>query len=317
MTESLGRIYVAGHTGLAGSAIRRALEARGHRDLVLRGHRELDLTVSAAVDRFFEQARPDTVIVAAARVGGILANDRRPAEFIRENLLIQTHVIHAAWRFGARKLLFLGSSCIYPREAPQPMRESMLLTGALEPTNSAYAMAKLAGIEMCRAYRRQHGFNAVSVLPTNLYGPDDHFDPESSHVIPGLITRMHAAKEGGEEVFRIWGSGAPRREFLHADDFAEAAVLVLEQYSSAEPVNIGSGEDLPIRDLAALVAKTIGFRGRLEFDASRPDGAPRKLLDVSRLAALGWRPRIPLTAGLADTYRAFLARRLAPLAARA
>ncbi len=298
-------VYVAGHTGLAGSAISRALRSAGYPNVIGETHRRLDLTQARAVDRFFDDSHPDVVILAAARVGGIVANSERPADFIRDNLLIQTNVIDAAHRYGASKLVFLGSSCIYPRLAPQPMREKYLLTGALEPTNDAYAIAKLAGIKMCQAYRTQFGFDAVSVLPTNLYGPNDNFDERGSHVIPGLIRRMHDAKQSGAREFDVWGSGDPRREFLHADDFAAAIVTVVERYSSPDPVNIGSGEDISIRELAQAVREIVGLAAQLRFDTSKPDGTPRKLLEVSKLKALGWYPKVPLAEGLAETYRWF------------
>ena len=298
-------VYVAGHTGLAGSAITRSLKRAGYANVVGETHRRLDLTQARAVDRFFDDARPQIVILAAAKVGGILANSRQPADFIRDNLLIQTNVIDAAFRSGVSKLVFLGSSCIYPRDAAQPMREEYLFGGALEPTNSAYAVAKLAGIEMCRAYRQQHDFDAVSVLPTNLYGPHDNFSEQGSHVIPGLIRRMHDAKERGDREFGVWGSGKPRREFLHADDFADAIVTVLERYSAPEPINIGTGEDVTIAEVAHHVRETVGLPAELRFDTSRPDGMPRKLLDVSRIRALGWAPKIDLVTGLEQTYRWF------------
>jgi GDP-L-fucose synthase len=298
-----GLVYVAGHTGLAGSAIMRALRGAGYSHVVGETHRRLDLTQARAVDRFFDDTRPAAVIVAAARVGGIIANSERPADFIRDNLLIQTNVIDAAYRFGAQRLVFLGSSCIYPRLAQQPMREEYLMTGALEPTNDAYAIAKLAGIKMCQAYRAQHGFDAVSVLPTNLYGPNDNFSERGSHVIPGLIRRMHDAKLAQAREFEVWGSGDPRREFLHADDFAAAIVTVLERYASPEPINIGAGEDVSIRELAGTVRQVVGLAAELRFDTSKPDGTPRKLLDVSKIRALDWAPRIALADGLAETYR--------------
>ena len=298
-------VYVAGHTGLAGSAIFRALKRHGYTNVVGEPHYRLDLTHSRAVDRFFDEARPHLVVLAAARAGGIIANSERPADFIRDNLQIQTNVIDAAYRFGAAKLVFLGSSCIYPRLAPQPLREEYLLTGALEPSNEAYAIAKLAGIKMCQAYRRQHGFDAVSVLPTNLYGTHDNFDARESHVIPGLIRRMHDAWQSGARRFEVWGTGEPRREFLHADDFAEAIVTVLEKYSAEEPINIGTGTDVTIAELAQLVRKVVGLEAELAFDTSKPDGTPRKLLDVTRIRALGWEPKIPLAQGLEETYRAF------------
>lgn len=299
-------VYVAGHTGLAGSAIYRALKRHGYENVVGEPHYRLDLTQSRAVDRFFDDARPQVVILAAALVGGIIANSERPADFIRNNLQIQTNVIDAAYRFGARKLIFLGSSCIYPRLAPQPLREEYLLSGALEPTNEAYAIAKLAGIKMCQAYRRQHGFDAVSVLPTNLYGPNDNFDERNSHVIPGLIRRMHDAKLRRAQRFEVWGTGTPRREFLHADDFAAAIVTVLENYSAEEPINIGAGSDVTIAELANIVRHAIGLEAELHFDATKPDGMPRKLLDASRIPALGWEPVIPLAQGIESTCRAFV-----------
>ncbi len=308
-TEGLGIVYVAGHAGLAGSAIVRALRRRGHTQVVTQTRAELDLTNAREVDRFFDIARPHVVVLAAARVGGILENDSRPAEFIRENLLIQTNVIHVAQRHDVRKLLFLGSSCIYPRLAPQPLTESSLMTGPLEPTNEAYAMAKLAGIAMCQAYRRQYGFNAITALPTNLYGPNDNFEPYSSHVIPGLMRRLHDARAAGDTEFVVWGTGEPRREFLHADDFADAACLLLDRYDEAAPINVGCGEDVPIRELADLLARIIGYKGRLVFDASRPDGTPRKLLDVAKLRALGFTQRLTLEAGLRETYRWFMTNR--------
>jgi len=305
-------IHVAGHRGLAGSAIYRALKRAGYTNVIGETHRRLDLTQARAVDRYFDESRPKVVILAAARVGGIAANVEAPADFIRDNLLIQTSVIDAAYRYGVAKLVFLGSSCIYPKLAPQPMREEYLLTGALEPTNDAYAIAKLAGIKMCQAYRRQHGFDAVSVLPTNLYGPNDNFSESGSHVIPGLIRRMHDAKQAGAREFAVWGSGAPRREFLHADDFAAAVIAVMERYSAEEPINIGSGEDLTIAELAHTLRDVTGLAAELRFDTSQPDGTPRKLLEVSRIKALGWAPRIRLTEGLDDTYRWFCEHHLAP-----
>jgi GDP-L-fucose synthase len=298
-------IYVAGHTGLAGSAIYRALKRAGYANVIGETHRRLDLTQARAVDRFFDDSRPNVVILAAAKVGGILANSREPADFIRDNLLIQTSVIDAAYRYGAAKLIFLGSSCIYPRLAEQPMREESLMTGALEPTNDAYAIAKLAGIKMCQAYRHQFGFDAVSVLPTNLYGPYDNFSEQSSHVIPGLMRRMHDAGRNGDAEFAVWGSGTPRREFLHSDDFAAAILTVMEKYSAEAPINIGSGEDISIAELAATLREVTGLAAHLRFDAGKPDGTPRKLLEVSRIKALGWSPKIDLARGLADTYRWF------------
>jgi GDP-L-fucose synthase len=296
------RIFVAGHRGMVGSAIVRKLTAAGHDHLVLRTREELDLRRQDAVDRFLAAERPACVFLAAARVGGILANDTLRADFIRDNLLIQTNVIDAAYRNGVERLLFLGSSCIYPKHAPQPIREESLLTGPLEPTNQAYAIAKIAGIEAVNAYRRQYGFHGVSVMPTNLYGPHDNFDPQGSHVIPGLLRRFHEAKTRGEEEVVVWGTGTPRREFLHVDDLAEACLLVMREYDQPQILNIGVGEDLTIRELAELVKAVVGFHGKLRFDPSKPDGTPQKLLDVSRIHALGWRARIPLREGLAETY---------------
>jgi len=301
--ESL--IYVAGHRGLAGSAIVRRLRALGYSDLVTRSSDELDLRRQDAVERYFAAVRPEIVILAAARVGGIHANSSRPAEFIADNLLIETHVIDAAFRHGARKLLFLGSSCIYPRLASQPMKEESLLTGPLEPTNEWYAVAKIAGLKMCQAYRRQHGFDAISVMPTNLYGPGDNFSENDSHVVPGLLHRFHKAKQERRDRVVLWGTGMPRREFLHADDFADAACFLLEHYSGEMPVNIGCGSDVSILELAEMIRDVVGFSGKLEFDTSKPDGAPRKLLDVSRLEELGWRSKIGLRSGLEQTYEWF------------
>jgi GDP-L-fucose synthase len=298
-------IYVAGHRGLAGGAILRALQARGHRRILARTRDELDLTRQAAVDAFFARERPEFVFLAAAKVGGIHANDRYPADFIRENLQIQINVIDAAWRHGTRKLCFLGSSCIYPRLAPQPMQEQHLLTGPLEPTNEWYAVAKIAGIKMCQAYRRQYGFRAISLMPTNLYGPGDNFSVENSHVLPALIRRFHEARTSGADELVVWGTGTPRREFLHVDDLADAAVFLMHSYDGEEIVNVGTGSDVSIAELAGLIGEVVGFRGRLRFDATRPDGAPRKLLDVSRIASLGWQATVGLRAGIAATYAWF------------
>ncbi|HEX4242763.1 MAG TPA: GDP-L-fucose synthase [Steroidobacteraceae bacterium] len=296
------RIFVAGHRGLVGSAIVRALEQRGHGSLVLRTHRELDLTDQAAVHRFFTAERPEVVILAAARVGGILANNSRPALFIRDNLLIQDNVIDAAQRAGAAKLVFLGSSCIYPKMAPQPIKEDYLLTGPLEPTNEWYAVAKIAGLKMCQAYRREFGFNAISLMPTNLYGPGDNFDLQNSHVLPALIRRCHEAKLRDDESVVIWGSGTPRREFLHVDDLASAVLYLLHAYDAEPIVNVGWGSDVTIRELAETVMEVTGYRGALTFDTTKPDGTPRKLLDVARLTGLGWRPSISLKSGIESTY---------------
>jgi len=300
-------ILIAGARGLAGSALVRRLRKLGYENLLTPTSADLDLRRQAAVEKYFDEKRPDCVILAAARVGGIHANNTRPADFIADNLVIQNNVIDASYRSGTKKFLFLGSSCIYPRLAEQPMRESALLTGELEPTNQWYAIAKIAGLKMCQAYRRQYGFDAISVMPTNLYGPFDNFSELDSHVLPALIRRFHEAAQKNAAEVVLWGTGTPRREFLHADDFADAACLLLEKYSAEEPVNIGCGTDVSINELAALVAAATGFRGRIVNDTSKPDGAPRKLLDVSRLTALGWRPNIPLAEGIASTaewYRA-------------
>ncbi len=298
-------IYLAGHRGLAGSAILRRLQAERYTNLITQTSKQLDLRNQRAVDRFFDGARPEVVILAAARVGGIYANDSHPADFIRDNLQIQTNVIDAAHRFGASKFVFLGSSCIYPRLAPQPMKEEYLLTGELEPTNQWYAIAKIAGLKMCQAYRRQHGFDAIAVLPTNLYGPHDNFSTTESHVLPALIRRFHDATQQSEAEVVVWGTGEPRREFLHVDDFAAAVVLLMRRYAEEAPINIGTGEDVSIADLAELVGETVGFKGRVVLDPSKPDGVPRKLLDVSRIRALGWEPKVGLKEGIASTYAWF------------
>jgi GDP-L-fucose synthase len=295
------RIFVAGANGLAGSAIVRRLRALGFGNLLVPGSRELDLRSQVAVETWFKVSRPEYVVLAAARVGGIHANNTRPADFIGDNLQMQTHVIDASYRSGVQKFLFLGSSCIYPRLAPQPMRESALLTGELEPTNQWYAIAKIAGLKMCQAYRRQYGFDAISVMPTNLYGPGDNFSELDSHVLPALIRRFHDAAERRLPEVVIWGSGTPRREFLHSDDFADAACLLLAKYSEEDPINIGCGADVTINELATMIARATGFDGRIVNDTSKPDGAPRKLLDISRLTALGWRPNIPLGEGIGRT----------------
>jgi GDP-L-fucose synthase len=299
------KIYVAGHLGLVGSAVVRALRARGYKNLLLVAHRELDLTDQRSVTDFFQRERPHAVVMAAARVGGINANNTRPAEFIRDNLVIQDNVIDSAYRAGTEKFVFLGSSCIYPKLAPQPIKEEYLLTGALEPTNEWYAIAKIAGLKMCQAYRRQYGFNAISVMPTNLYGPGDNFDLQNSHVLPALIRRFHEARLRGDPTILIWGTGTPRREFLHVDDLADAVVFLMTTYDNEQVINVGWGEDVTIRELAEMIAKTSGFQGRLVFDSTKPDGTPQKLLDTSRLSALGWRPKITLQAGIEQTYEWF------------
>jgi GDP-L-fucose synthase len=296
------KIFLAGHRGLVGSAIARRLASGGFERIVVRARDELDLRRQDAVDRFFAQERPDFVFLAAAKVGGILANDTFGGDFIRDNLLIQTNVIDAAHRSGVKKLLFLGSSCIYPKHAPQPMKEEHLLTGPLEPTNEPYAVAKIAGIEMVRAYGRQFGFHGISVMPTNVYGPNDNFDLQTSHAVAALMRKFHEAKTSNAPEVVVWGSGEPKREFVHVDDLADACVFLMEHYEGDQALNVGVGEDLTIRDLAALMQKVTGFRGRLRFDPSKPDGTPRKLLDVTRLNALGWRAKIPLPQGLAQTY---------------
>lgn len=305
MMRKDARIFVAGHRGLVGSAIVRRLEGAGYSRLLLRTHGELDLTSQAAVARFFEDERPEYVFLAAARVGGIHANSTYPADFIRDNLLIQTNVIDSAYRSGARKLLFLGSSCIYPREAPQPIPEDALLTGPLEKTNECYAVAKIAGIKLCQALRRQHGFDAISVMPTNLYGPEDNYHPENSHVIPGLIRRFHEAKASGSAEVSVWGSGTPLREFLHVDDLADALVFLMETYSGEEIVNIGSGSEVTIRELAELIGRVVGFTGDIRFERPEMDGTPRKFLDSRRLRAMGWTPQRSLEEGLAEAYADF------------
>lgn len=295
-------IFIAGHSGLVGSAIVRRLQASGFCNLVLRDRRELDLTRQSAVESFFADVRPQYVFFAAAKVGGILANDSYPAEFLQDNLVIQTNIIDAAYRSGARKLLFLGSSCIYPKHAPQPIPEDSLLTGPLEPTNEWYAIAKIAGLKMCQAYRRQYGFNAISAMPTNLYGPGDNFSLQTSHVLPALLRKIHDAKERGLSEVEVWGTGKPRREFLHVDDLADACVFLMQNYDGDGWINVGWGRDETIAELAQTISRVVGFKGALRFDTSKPDGTPRKLLDTSRLTALGWSPRIELEAGIRSTY---------------
>lgn len=301
------RIYLAGHQGLVGSAILRLLQQRGYSNLLLRRHVELDLTQAVAVKQFFQIEQPEYVFLAAAKVGGIQANDTYPADFIRDNLQIQINIIDAAYQTGVNKLLFLGSSCIYPKLAPQPLKEDYLLTGALEPTNEWYAIAKIAGIKMCQAYRRQYQFNAISLMPTNLYGPGDNFHLTHSHVLPALIRKFHEAKLRGESAVSVWGSGNPRREFLHVDDLAEAALFLMQHYDSEAIINIGVGKDIRIRELAELVKEVVGYPGAIQFDTSKPDGTLQKLLEVSRLHALGWQARISLRAGIESTYQWYLA----------
>jgi len=313
--EKQAKIYVAGHRGLAGGALVRALKERGHENLLLRTHADLELRDGAAVEAFFSREKPEYVLLAAAKVGGIHANATYPAEFIRDNLAISTNVIHAAWKHGAKRLLFLGSSCIYPRECPQPMREEHLLSGPLEPTNAPYALAKIAGVMMCDSYNRQYGTKFLSVMPTNLYGLGDNYDLRNSHVLPALIRKFHEAKTAGALTAEVWGTGTPRREFLFSDDMADACLFLLGQPDDRLFVpgrvalfNIGCGADLTIRELAETVASVVGFTGRLVWDASKPDGTPRKLLDMSRLFGMGWRPRTNFTDGIRLAYDDYLAR---------
>jgi len=300
--EKESKIYVAGHTGMVGSAIVRKLKAEGYTNLLLRTHRELDLLDQQAVKKFFENERPEYVFMAAARVGGILANNTYRTQFIYENLQIQNNVIHQAYLCGVKKLLFLGSSCIYPRLAPQPIKEEYLLTGPLESTNEPYAIAKIAGIKMCQAYNAQYGKKFISAMPTNLYGPNDNFDLRNSHVLPALLRKFHEAKIGAQPQVEIWGTGAPLREFLHVDDLADACLFLMENYDGDEMVNIGVGKEISIRELAELIREIVGYRGDLVFNTAKPDGTPRKLLDISRLTALGWSARTGLREGIARTY---------------
>jgi GDP-L-fucose synthase len=312
------KIYVAGHRGLVGSALVRQLNLHGYHNLLLRAHTELDLTEQAVVRDFFAREKPEYVILAAAKVGGIHANNTHPAEFIRQNLAIQTNVIHEAWRNNVRHLLFLGSSCIYPKECPQPIREEYLLTGPLEPTNRPYALAKIAGIEMCWSYNRQYGTKYMAAMPTNLYGPGDNYDLNDSHVLPALIRKMHEAKARGDKEVVVWGTGTPKREFLYSDDMAEACIYLLEQpeeqlaslFNNDQPplVNVGCGEDLTIRELAEMIAEVVGFKGSIAFDTSKPDGTRRKVVDVSRINALGWQRKMMLKEGIILSYRDMLAR---------
>jgi GDP-L-fucose synthase len=296
------RIYVAGHTGLVGSALVRRLRAAGHENLLMATRRQLDLTMAEQVNDFFREERPDYVFLAAARVGGIMANSTFPVEFLRENLLIQLNVLHAAAEVGVERLLFLGSSCIYPKHAPQPMKEEHLLTGPLEPTNEPYAIAKIAGIKLCQAYARQHGADFISVMPTNLYGPGDNFDLQTSHVLPALLRKFHEAREEGHPEVEIWGTGTPRREFMHVDDLADACLFLLQHPAPPDLINVGVGRDISIRELAELIQDVVGYRGELRFDTSKPDGTPRKLLDVSAISRLGWKAQVPLRDGIEATY---------------
>ena len=303
LTDLSAPIFIAGHRGLVGSALVRRLRDAGFNNLLVRDRRQLDLTRQVAVETFFEAHRPEYVFLAAAKVGGILANNNFPAEFIRDNLAIQTNVIDAAYRHGVKKLLFLGSSCIYPKHAPQPMKEDSLLTGPLESTNEWYAIAKIAGLKMCQAYRRQYGFNAISVMPTNLYGPGDNFDLNSSHVLPALIRKFHDAKQLHKPSVELWGTGTPRREFLHVDDLADACVYLMQHYEDESLINVGWGEDVTIKELANIIATAVNYEGALTFDTSKPDGTPRKLLDTTKLNSLGWNPRVKLADGILQTYQ--------------
>jgi GDP-L-fucose synthase len=304
--DKCATIYVAGHTGLVGSAVLRRLRELGYEKILTQPHKNLDLTDTAAVKRYFLQERPEYVVLAAAKVGGILANSNYPVEFIRDNLFIQTNVLDAAHRAGTKKVLVLGSSCIYPKFAPQPIRENALLTSELEPTNQWYAVAKIAGIKTAQAYRRQYGCNFISAMPTNLYGPGDNFDLETSHVLPALIRKFHEAKNSGAPSVVVWGTGTPRREFLYIDDLADALCFLMENWDSEEIINVGVGEDMTIRELAGLIREVVGYPGEIIFDPSKPDGTPRKLLDIGRLINLGWRPSTPLPEGIEKTYRWFL-----------
>jgi GDP-L-fucose synthase len=303
------KIYLAGHRGLVGSALKRKLESKGYTNLIFRTHKELDLTNQQAVNEFFEQEKPEYVFLAAAKVGGILANSTYPAQFIYENLMIESNIIHAAYKYGVKKLLFLGSSCIYPKLAPQPLKEEYLLTGPLEETNEAYAIAKIAGIRLCKHYNQQYGTNFISVMPTNLYGPNDNFDLETSHVMPALIRKFHEAKVNNEPEVVVWGTGKPLREFMHVDDMADACVYLMENYDYSEIgefVNIGVGEDVTISELVELIKEVVGFEGEIRYDTSKPDGTPRKLMDVSRLNGLGWKAKVSLEEGINQAYRSYV-----------
>jgi GDP-L-fucose synthase len=300
------KIFVAGHRGMVGSAVVRALEKKAGRTVLTQTRQQLDLTDPVAVDRWFAQEKPEQVVDAAARVGGILENSRKPVEFLLDNLRIQNNVMESAFRHGCKKFLFLGSSCIYPKHAPQPIPEDSLLTSPLEPTNDAYALAKITGIRLAQAYRDEYGKSAISAMPTNLYGPGDNFNPETSHALPGMITKFHRAKQRGEKEVVLWGTGSPRREWLHVDDLAAGLLVLLEKYDGREIVNVGVGEDLTIRDLAEKVRQAVGFAGTIRWDSSKPDGTPRKLLDVARIRKLGWQATIPVEQGIASTYAWFL-----------
>ena len=304
--ERDSKIFVAGHRGLAGSAIVSRLRSQGYENLILRTHEELDLKRQRQVEDFFQEEKPEYVFLAAAKVGGILANSTLPAEFIHDNLMIETNIIHSAYLSKVSKLLFLGSSCIYPKNCPQPIKEEYLLSGFLEPTNEPYALAKIAGIKMCQAYNRQYGTRFISVMPTNLYGPGDNFNLETSHVLPALLRKFHEAKTAGEEDVVIWGTGTPRREFLYVDDLADACVFLMKNYDRSEIVNVGVGEDITIKELGILMAEITGFRGNIRFDPLMPDGTPVKRLDVSRIASLGWRSGTSLKVGIEKTYEYFL-----------
>ncbi len=304
--QSQDKIYIAGHRGMVGSAILRKLQNEGYTNFITRTSKDLDLTDQVAVQKFFASEKPDYVFLAAAKVGGIMANNTLRAEFLYQNLMIQNNVIHQAYLHGVKKLMFLGSSCIYPKMAPQPLKEDCLLTGTLEPTNEPYAIAKIAGIKMCEAYRHQYGCNFISVMPTNLYGPNDNYDLSSSHVLPALVRKFHEAKTEGKSEVEIWGSGSPKREFLHADDLAGAIYFLMQNYNEAAFVNIGTGEDITIKELAETIKKVVGYEGNLVFDATKPDGTPRKLMDVSRLTNLGWKFKTSLYEGLQKTYEDYL-----------
>ena len=301
--EKDSRIYIAGHNGMVGSALKRKLEQEGFYNLVLRSSKELDLRNQSAVERFFSEERPEYVFLAAAKVGGIIANNTYRAEFLYDNLMIQTNVIHQSYLTGVKKLMFLGSSCIYPKLAPQPLKEEYLLTGLLETTNEPYAIAKIAGIKMCDAYRDQYGCHFISVMPTNLYGPNDNFDLNTSHVLPALLRKIHEAKENNQQQVEVWGTGKPRREFMHVDDLADACYFLMNRYDAPGLINIGVGEDISITELTDLIKNIVGFNGDIRYDPTKPDGTPRKLMDVSKLNALGWRASIPLSEGIKKVYQ--------------